>query len=840
MRIRIYLTLALLIVWVGPAVSPVEASPQTQELKGEVLDEQGAPIAGAVCTLTGRPLPEAGLPVKTGEKGEFRFTGLLAATYDLTCAALGHEPVAQTGLQISEAPTPFLQVVLPEEIVIRERVEIRAKPPIISQEPAAPPATISSQQLRTLPLIQQKFKAALPLVPGVVRTPDGKINIKGVVESQGLLLVDLAETVDPVTGSFSIEVPIDAVESVEVYKSAYRAEYGRFAGGLTSVQTKAPLNRWSYELNDLLPELRIRGGQVVGIRDESPRLSLTGPLWPNRLNFSESFAYDLNKQPVRGLPWPRNETKKQGFDSFTSFQFIVSPRHLLTANVKLFPMRRQFADISSLVPQSASADYGQRGFSIGATDRYLFASGGVLTTLVQYTNFASRAHGQGPLDMLVTPNGWGGNFFNSWTRNSHQQEGLETYQFPRREWHGRHDLKLGADFVHRSYSGTSVSRPVQILRPDGKLLARIDFLGTGSLSAQDTEVAGFIQDHWAFNQQLALDLGLRYSGQTLGASAAFAPRMGVVYSPGKGGRTILRAGVGLFYDHLPLLACDFTKNPTRQVSFFDEQGNLVGLPLVYHNAYVAVDEKGRHIIPPGRNLASTPYNLTWNLEVDREIRPHLVVRFSYLSSRTYKVFIIDPQQLPGNNAVLLLTNTGGSRYHELESTLRLRAGENTDFNVSYVHSLGRGDLNTLSAVAVPFEQPVIRPNALASLPSNIPDRLVTWAQLRIPWRITASPLLDVHSGFPYSALDAGQNYVGNPNSLRFPAFISLDLQLSKDFRLRFLPWIRNHTLRGTLRIFNVTNHPNPRDVYNNIASPFFGHFVGFQHRFFDTALDIVY
>ena len=55
-----------------------------------------------------------------------------------------------------------------------------------------------------------------------------------------MLLIDSAESVDPVTGSFSIQIPIDAVESLEVQKTAYQAQYGRFSGGLTSVETKAP------------------------------------------------------------------------------------------------------------------------------------------------------------------------------------------------------------------------------------------------------------------------------------------------------------------------------------------------------------------------------------------------------------------------------------------------------------------------------------------------------------------------------------------------------------------------------------------------------------------------
>ena len=317
------------------------------------------------------------------------------------------------------------------------------------------------------------------------------------------MLVDGAETVDPVTGAFSIEVPIDAVGSVDVFKTAYRAEYGRFAGGLTSVQTKAPSDQFHFELNDLTPNIRVKSGHIVGISEESPRIDLTGPLLPGKLDFFESFNYDLHKQPVRGLAWPKNEIKKEGINSFTSLQYIISTQHLLTGNFKIFPERLEFADINSLVPQSASSNYGQRGFSGGVKDRYLFPAGGILTSFLQFTYFSSYAHGQGPLDMLVTPNGWGGNFFNTWARDGFQQEASQTYQSPRKEWRGQHEFTVGGDLVHRSFSGTSVSRPVQILRQDGTLAERIDFQGKGLLSAKDTEVAAFVQDHWAIQDRLA-------------------------------------------------------------------------------------------------------------------------------------------------------------------------------------------------------------------------------------------------------------------------------------------------------------------------------------------------
>jgi carboxypeptidase family protein/TonB-dependent receptor-like protein len=812
-------------------------------------DAQGRPIpvGGVQIKLSGTSPNSVSLSTFSDDGGQYQFLELPGGSYELEASLEGFKKVVKE-LKITPgvAVTEDIHLEIEE---LHQQVEVRADAPTISQQTASAPSTLSSPQLITLPISQQKFKQALPLTSGVVRTPDGKINIKGSVENQGMLLVDSAETVDPVTGSFAIDMSIDAIESLEVYKTPYRAEYGGFSGGLTSIQSKPPSTKWRFGVDDFVPGIRGKNGHIVGISDDEPRLNFSGPLWANKLSISESFIYDLRKQPVRGLPWPHNETKRQGFNSFTNLQYIFSPQHLMTVNFQLFPLRQQFADISSLIPQTASSDYGQRGFSIGATDRYLLASGAVVTTLFKYTRFSSYAHGQGPQQMLVTPDGRGGNSFNAWARTSNQEEVLPSFQFPRKEWRGNHEIKIGGDVIHRSYTGTSRSHPVLLLRPDGSIAERIDFLGqVGSptvsgltfLASSNTEVAIFAQDHWAVGDQLALDLGLRYSGQTLGETANFAPRLGVVYSPAKDGKTIFRGGIGVFHDRVPLLAGDFDHNPSRVASFFDQQGAPLGLSHTLRNVCAKASDGAVRTLPACSDLDSTPYNITWNLELDRELPRHLLLRVGYLSSRTHNLFVVNPLLQAGNNPLLALTDAGRSRYHEIESTLRFHPTERSDFRISYVHSHSQGDLNTLSQVFVPFEQPVIRPNVSGDLPSELPDRLVSWGIFKLPRRFTFSPVLDYHSGFRYSNVDVLQNYVGQPDSLRFPNFFSFDWRVYREFGVpSFVPGLRNRKFRIGFYSNNFTNHLNPRDVFNNVASTNFGHFVGFQHRVDGLVIDFV-
>ena len=833
---------AVLLILLGTFLIPgARAQTRTEQLanlEGRVLSDQSTPLSGAVCTLSGSLLPASGLTVTADYQGKFTFPQLSPGDYKLYCAAPGYRPVEEQLSFTNEFPA--LDVILPLEKVVQQRVEVHASAPSAVLEQGAPPAKLDATQITDLPLVEQKFKAALPLIPGVVRTPDGKINIKGLPENQGMLILDGAENVDPVTGSFSVDVPLQAIESLQVSKDAYRADYGGFSGGLTTIDTRPPLSQWHYEVQNITPNPRFETGTLMGIADFNPAVYFTGPIIANRLNFSESAVYDADKQVVRGLAWPHDEIRTHDFKSFTSLQYIFSPHHLTTVTGNVFPLSREFANINSLIPQTASSDYGQSGYSVALTDHYLTLSGMVFTTVAEGMRMGTYGHGQGPLDMLVTPDGWGGNFFNTYNRDSNEEQIGETITLRPRQWRGKHELTTGGNFIQRAFDGSSVSRPVQILGPGGNLLEEIDFKGPGSLSTSDSEGSAFVQDHWTMTEELAVDLGLRFTGQTLGTPVNLAPRAGLVYSPGKSGKTVVRVGTGVFYSHVPLLLGGFTEDPVREETFFNPDGTPAGPALPFPNFYGNLSNSqnlGLSLDPPER----TPYDLTWSVEADRELVPNVSLRLSALSSHSYDEDIVSPVTgLPGGGAALVLSPTGASSYREFDATLHVRLGAKSEWNLSYVNSKARGDLNGLTQIYVPFEAPVIRLNAYGNLPSDIPDRLITWG--RVPtrlWGIEAGPVIDWHSGFPFSFLDPYQNYVGPADSQRFPRFFSLDLKLSKEFHLP-LPLLKGHLLRGSLTVFNLTNHTNPRDVYNNISSMYFDRFPGLQHRFFDSELDVVY
>ena len=815
-------------------------STATASLKGTISAVNGDTLIGVTVKLVKQP---NGNPItaETDENGAYEFPHLDAATYTVFVEAVGFKKTqGQVTLKTGE---PMVQNFDLEVETHAETVQVTGVPTVISTESSiAPVSVVTNTQLVTLPTQQEQVKEVIPVTPGVVRTLDSKLVFKGSDENQSLLIINSTRNTDPVTGSFGITVPTDAVESFAVYKTPYDASLGSFSGGLTTIATKSPADNFDFNITKLGITVLGKNGHMSGLGGANPAVSFDFPVIAHKLLVSEVFQYQMKKTTVEGLPWPDDISKKQGFNSYTTVEAILSDHHLLTFTANAFPLRTDHIDISALIPQPASNSLNQSGVAIALADRYEFASHAVLSTIGQYTRFDSNAHGYGPDDMLITPQGYGGNYFNTWSRRGKEFQLLSTYEFAKKQWFGSHEIRAGVDIDWRSYFGTTESHPIQILRGDNTLAQTVNFSAVPSITPSDSIFAEFFQDHWLIGSHISADLGLRLSSETTGWPIGAAPRVGLAYSPGKDEKTVLRAGAGIFYGVLPLLAADWAANPARTVTQFDATGTQVGLPITYTNAYTAgLNPLVSPVLPSQPD--TTPRNVTWNLGAVRELRKNLQLDLSYLNSHTTYLFVVQPftAAVPDAESFMGLTNTGSSRYEEFEASAHYTFRESDQIKASYIWSKARGDLNNLSNVMIPFAAPVFRPDAYGILGSDIPNRFIAWGILSFPWKITFSPLVDVHTGFPWSPIDVAQQYVGTPNGQRFPTFFSLDLKAYRTFRIPF--WKgkngKSHHFRLGAYSINVTNHGNFSTVYSNVTSPDYGRFVGFLYRHEGMTLDFI-
>src|SRR5215470_6274559 len=348
------------------------SDPPTGTIQGTLTTTQDGSSA-AVAGISVKLLPPSGntstLAADTDEAGHYEFTKLKPGTYTISVQLQGFKAITK---RVSLGPAQSLIQDFNLELeTVAEKVEVHEETQTVSTESVSAPAvTVNQSQLTALPTPQQKVREVLPVTPGVVRTQDGKLNFKGADENQSLLLVNSARTTDPVTGSFAVPIPTDAVESFAVYKTPYDAGLGSFSGGLTTIQTKPPEDQWSFKVRSVVPSFLGKEGHLAGVGEAIPGVAFDVPVIRHKLLFSEVFQYEMKKVTTEGLPWPNDISKRQGFNSFSTLEAILSPNHVLTLTVNAFPLRQQNVDISALIEIPASNDLNQSGVAIGLNDKY--------------------------------------------------------------------------------------------------------------------------------------------------------------------------------------------------------------------------------------------------------------------------------------------------------------------------------------------------------------------------------------------------------------------------------------------------------------------------------------
>jgi len=700
---------------------------------------------------------------------------------------------------------------------LSEEVTVTEGATEVAKNESSTPGVVTGATLRDAPLVDQKFQDALPLLPGVVRGPDGTLNIKGTRPSQSGILVSSLNVTDPVTGSPAIELPLEAVETIQVYSNPYSAEYGKFTGAVTSVETRSGTNKWRYLVTGVLPRPRWRDGSLYGIGAATPRIAVGGPIVRDKLFFFQSLEYRFvrtNVPSLERLNARQRDIQRESFDSFSRVDYNVNPANRLTLSLSVFPQKFDYSNLNTFNPSDTTANFHQRGWFTALNEQASFKGGSLLQSSFSVKQFDADIFANSGAPYLITPDGNFGGWFDRQHRESRRYEWLELYSFAPKQWRGAHAPKAGFNFSHSAFTGTDTGAPVRVLRADGTAFQLIEFSGVGALSLRQNEYSAFVQDKWSLGKQLTLDLGLRYDRDQIGGQNNFAPRVGFALLPTVSGHTVVRGGVGLFYDKIPLNVGSFERYQSLRVTTFGADGSTVADgPRLFRN------------VAPRR--FQNPYSIAWNVQADHEVTPRLLLRVGYEERHTRRDFQIEPvsQGVDG----LLRLSTGRALYRELQGVARLRLQERRNIFLAYTRSQARGDLNDFNTYFGNLRSPVIRANEYGRQPFDAPNRLLFWGSFGLPRDVVATPVLDWRNGFPFSLLDEEQNYVGpRGGGGRFPTFLTLDLLLTKGLKIPFRG--KKYKGRAGLTIFNITNHWNPRDVQNNLASPQFGTFYNSPGR----------
>jgi hypothetical protein len=686
-----------------------------------------------------------------------------------------------------------LTFVLPE-------IEVRAETPspTDSVQPVSMSDMLSGSLLDVAPLTGDDFQSLLPLLPGIVRGPDGRLRIKGGQPTQSALQVSSASMNDPSSGEFDLELPAQSVESVEVLANPFAAEFGRFTTSITQIRTRRGTNDLEIKPGNLVPRI---GKGFTQIRAFEPRFSVRGPIKRDRAFFSQDVQFRYVTTPVKSLP-DEPEIEVTSFDSFTRVDTIVSSRHTLGGGIITFPREIEGVTMNTFRPREVTPDFTQSGWSTGLVDRFSIAPDIVLESTVAGRWFEINVNTDGTSPMVYAPQTQSGSFFNDQEREVAAFQWIEALSFSSNLWRGQHVLKIGSDMQHSHFDGFSESRPVEVRRLDGSLAEQTVFGGRTAQQVSGVEFALFVQDRWRLGSRLTLELGMRMDRDAVVERVNWSPRAGAAVAILPEGRAILRGGYGKFVQRAPLNIDAFQTFESRMVSRFNPDGSQIGEALALANITA----------PDLRTPEAQVGNVEWNQRFGRR----WLAKVAYLDRRGDHEFILTPDLARGE---ILLSSTGTSRYRELETTTRYLGGERRDLTISYVWAKGTADTNNYDQYFGNLRSPILRPNEYALIPTDVRHRLLVRGTFGLPGNWDFAPVLEIRSGFPWSAVDEFLDFVGPRNTAgRLPIVRNLDFTIARPWRFR------KYRFRAGLKLYNIFGASAERDVQNNLTSPDYGSF----------------
>ena len=820
MKVKTCALIAMFFLFSGETVAELSLSAGT--IKGTVTASasgKSAVVANADLKLINNAVPDQPYITLSNEAGEFIFKDLPAGTYVLIISAPGLSNVTR---EIKLDSSAILTLDIDMTVTIGESVTIRVEEGLLSTSETSTVNVIRSETLTTEPFRNDNFQNSIALTPGVVRDASGNDHLKGTRAGQSSYKVNGADVTDPVSGKVAFEIPLEAVATVQVEENPYSSEFGQFTGGVTSLQTKSGADKFKISAARFFPTFR----NVISTKIDSfrPRLTFSGPLIKNRLFFLQSFEYRLRNDLTTSLPKPTNNTTTEAFNAFSQLDWTINKSNTLKFNFAAFPSKIRNLGLDTFNPPETSPNYKQRGLLFSVSEQSVFKDASFLSSEVSYKTFDVDVFAKSAQPFTITPEVNLGGYFAETHRQTSRLQIREVYYTRPLKFIGSHSIKTGFELFDSQVTGVLNYSPISIRRLDESLAQRIDFERGLPLGYSYREIAAFAQDRWTVSPKITLDYGFRYDGDGLTSRNNFSPRIAILYSPSQTGRTVIRAGIGIFYDRtsgvggrteeegsdgIDIVSSNFLQIPFKRVTDFAADGTtIIDGPRVF-----APQIDGR---------LKTPQSLRWSIQVDQGITRALTMRFGYLRRTVKNDLLFEPFSDAANTGSILLSSNGRSRYDEFQFVMTYNKPRFGQWNTAYVFSRSHGDLNTADAIYSDTPNTVLRPNEFAPLPFDSPHRFLAYGQLDFPHDIRVAPLFEMRSGFPYSKYDAALNYVGGRNQAgRFPFYLALDLQVTKGF---MLPFFDKKKARIGVALFNLTNHFNPRDVQSNLASPNFGQF----------------
>jgi outer membrane receptor for ferrienterochelin and colicin len=204
-------------------------------LEGRVVTDGGEPVIFAAVALYQNDRLVTG--TQTDFDGYFAVTNLSPGTYDVEASYVGLQTTRVNGVVVNANQANRIEdIILAEGVLIDEVVVVDYKVPLIDKDATSTGGIVTAEKIRNLPV--KDINSIASQTAGIASQDGGDINIRGARSNQTNYYIDGIR----VNGKLP---PQTEIEQLQVLTGGISAKYGDVTGGIISITTKGPSDKYS-------------------------------------------------------------------------------------------------------------------------------------------------------------------------------------------------------------------------------------------------------------------------------------------------------------------------------------------------------------------------------------------------------------------------------------------------------------------------------------------------------------------------------------------------------------------------------------------------------------------
>ena len=296
--------------------------------------------------------------------------------------------------------------------------------------------------------------------------------------------------------------------------------------------------------------------------------------------------------------------------------------------------------------------------------------------------------------------------------------------------------------------------------------------GEPSLSASLVDVGAFVGDDWRVRPNLTLSLGLRYETQTnIHDWRDVAPRIGVAWAPGaRSGKSrpksVVRAGLGIFYDRFPLADTIMAQRYNGIVQQQYVVANPDFFPTPPPVSSLADLETAQTIQKISSTLRAS-YVIQSALGFERQLPMHTTLAITYANTHGLHMLrsqdINAPSPVTGlflfgtPDPIFLMESAGLYNQNQLITNVNSRVNEQISLFGNYVYNHAMSNTDGISTFPA---NPYTLAGEYGPAATDVRHRGVLGGSINLKWNFRLNPFLVVESGPPFD-ITVGHDLYGD-------------------------------------------------------------------------------